>query len=401
MIRPRNISATIERCLKQFPAIMLTGARQSGKTTLVRYLLKDAAYLSFDDPLNRDFARQDPNGFLDQFRREHIILDEIQYVPEILPYIKMRIDAQRRVGQWVLTGSQPFHLMKEVSETLAGRIAVLDLAPFSLSEVEINAESPLKEILWRGLFPDPYLHADLRDIWVRSYLQTYLERDVRQLGNIQNLRAFELFVRLSAAFHGQEFHPARLARECGVSQPTISSWSRTLIASYLGLELPPFYRNYGKRLIKTPKFYYADSALVCQMTRQPSPDAALSGNMAGALFEGLIVTEAQKAFLERGMTPNMYFWRSNDGVEVDLILELQGVLWPVEIKLTATPTTRHFNPIEQFKKTAAEDDLGHGLLVCRTTTRRVLPNGHVALPWFAFPAWLRRRMDGVEEAETE
>jgi len=387
MYIPRRIKRTFLRSVSQFPAVLITGPRQSGKTTFLQNELRGTAYVSFDDPLNRDFALQDPNGFLDGFDGKPVILDEIQYVPELFQYIKLRIDQDRRPGIWIMTGSQQFHLMKNVSETLAGRIAILELAPFCCKEAEILGKD-LTGILWTGLFPEPACFPEKRELWLKSYIQTYLERDVRQIENIRDFRSFETFTNLSAAYHSQEFHPAELARDCGVSQPTIKSWSKLLEAGYLALMLPPFYKNFGKRIVKAPKFYLSDPSLVSFLTRQPSGEAALRGSMGGALFEGLIISEAWKTFLNSGKKPAIFFWRSQGGLEVDIIIQAQGKLWPVEIKLSATPSVRHAKGLDRFKKLAGSEASKAGVIVCNVQKRVDLPGGNMALPWSEFSRWL-------------
>jgi len=389
MYLDREITSFFHTVCKQFPSILITGPRQSGKSTFLQKVMKHHAYITFDDPLNRDFAIQDPNGFLDQFDGASVILDEIQYVPEILQYIKIRIDQDRSPGKWIMTGSQQFHLMKNISETLAGRIAVLELAPFSFSEIQKTLPTPLVNIIWTGLYPEPACYHKKRDVWLRSYIQTYIERDVRQLESIKNFRAFELFVNLAAAFHSQEFHAAKLARECGVSQPTIKSWCRILEASYIGITLPPYYKNYGKRLVKAAKFYFFDPALVCYLTRQPSESSALSGSMGGSLFEGFIISEVYKHFFNIGKKPAVFYWRSNGGLEVDLIIESKGKLWPVEIKLTSTPSIKHATPLNRFKKLAFKDTSELGIIVCRTKEKKKLPGNNIAMPWADFSTYLK------------
>src|SRR5208283_853775 len=321
MYAPRLLSDKFSHAVRNFPAVLVTGPRQSGKTTfLLHETGKETAYVSFDDPIERRIAIKDPNGFLDRFEKQQVILDEIQYVPEILPYIKIRIDRERELnGRWLLTGSQQFQLMKNVTESLAGRIAILELFPFSLLETKQSKKNSLETVIWNGGYPDPCLHPEKRDLWVPSYIQTYLERDVRQIENIKDLRIFELFLSQSSAHHSQEFNTAALSRAIGLSLPTIKAWAGVLDASFLCFFLPPYFRNYGKRLIKTPKLYYLDPALVCSLNRQPDGNSALAGPMGGPLFEGLITGEAVKVFALKGRRPDIFFWRSHDGLEVDLV----------------------------------------------------------------------------------
>lgn len=391
MYVPRALAPTLGRALEQFPSVLVTGPRQSGKTTfLLEEFGRGARYLSLDDPLERGFAATDPNGFLDRFPEERVILDEIQYAPELLSYLKIRIDRDRhRAGRWLLTGSQQFQLMANVSESLAGRIALLDLLPFSLLELPEGAGRSLAEAIWNGFYPEPALEPAKRDLWISSYVQTYVERDVRQLLNVHDLRTFETVLALCAARHGQELNMADLARSAGISQPTVKTWIGLLEAAYIVRLLPPYFENFGKRIVKSPKLYFLDPALVCALTRQPGGEAALAGAMGGALFEGLVVAEAHKVFALRGRRPDLFFWRAQASFEVDLVLALPGGLVPVEVKLTATPTLRHAEVLDRFKALAGERAARTGLLVCNVAEPMALPGGNLALPWQRFPGWLR------------
>ncbi len=390
----RTILSTFDRAASYFPAVLLTGPRQSGKTTfLLNEASKNYSYVTFDDPLQREYASQDPKGFLDQFSDGPAILDEIQYVPGLFPYLKMRIDSKRAVtGKWILTGSQQFHLMKNISESLAGRIALLDLLPFDYREINSFSKRGLEDIIWNSAYPEPALAPEKRDLWLRSYLQTYVERDVRQLSAVKDLNLFTFFLSVAASRHGQEFKKSHFSQETGVSQPTIKKWAGILEASYLIYLLPPYYKNLGKRIIKSPKLYFLDAALAAFLTKQPDKNAAIAGPMGGALFEGWVVSETLKAFFNSGRRPDIYFWRSHDGLEVDLIIMIKGKLYPVEIKLTATPRILHIKPIQRFRKLAGEDECGQGVLVCRTKEPVSMPGGAMALPWDEYPRWLTERL---------
>jgi len=397
MYRPRLLAPTLRQALAGFPAVLVTGPRQSGKTTfLQKEIGADAEYVTFDDPIERDFALVDPAGFLGRFSGRSVILDEIQYVPGLLPRLKMAIDAKpRRLGRWLLTGSQQFGLMRDASESLAGRVAILELPPFSHLEYPRRS---LEASLWNGGYPVPALHPERRELWLRAYVATYLERDVRQIRNIPDLRTFTQFLGLAAARHGQEFHPAEFARDLGISQPTAKQWASVLEASYVAYILPPWFRNYGKRIVKAPKFYFVDAALAAYLTRLPDAASALSGPMAGALLEGWVVIEALKAFMALGRKPDLFYWRSHDGLEVDLLILIDGRLQAVEIKLTSTPLPAHTDPLDRLIRFAGEEAHAQGIVVCRVTKERILPKGHLAMPWQNFPDWLRKKLARIGEA---
>lgn len=392
LFKPRRIKKTLENALKLFPVIVLTGARQTGKSTLLQTELPLYRYITFDDPLERSFALDDPRGFLAQFNDDKgVILDEIQYVPELFQYLKMEVDTNRIPGRWILTGSQQFHLMKSVSESLAGRSVLLDLTPFSFSE--LNEDRPLEHTLWNGLYPEPTLFPEKRDMWMRSYFQTYLDRDVRHLGNVTDLRSFEHFVSLCAARHSQELNINSLARDCGIANATAKDWVSLLESCYVLYLLKPFHNNLGKRLIKSPKLYFCDSGLASYLTRQPSAEALVSGSMGGAFMEGFVVMEAVKVFFSYGRTPEIYFWRSHDGLEVDLIIQHKQQVWPIEIKLSSTPKPNFLSPCTQLQKfSQGKISLLPAILVCNTTEIQNLPNGALSIPWSQFGLWLEKQI---------
>jgi len=282
-----------------------------------------------------------------------------------------------------MTGSQHFALMKNISDSLAGRIAILELFPFHTGELRMKSDIQVQELIWCGAFPSLVINPENRNTWLSSYIQTYLERDVRQMDNIRDLKVFEQFLGLTAARHGQEMNRAALSRLCGISQPTVREWLSVMEASYTIFSLPPYFENFGKRLVKTSKLYFVDSAIAEYLTRQPDADTMWAGPMGGAFFEGWVVLELVKMIASKGIRPDLYFWRSNDGMEVDLVIRHKGLLWPVEIKRTATPMPRHLDMLKKFVKTVGQSRCGHPFLVCCAESPIDL-NGIAVRPWRDF-----------------
>lgn len=359
MYIPRLLERSLTQALRSFPAVFVGGPRRAGKTMLVTHLLADYEYVLLDELNVRAFAAQDPQAFLDRYRAP-VVIDEIQHVPSLLSYLKARIDRQRGAGRWVLTGSQQWTLMRGMSETLAGRIAVLHLYPFSIAEIQRRqvtgvksaaeyvrewehassaprARAPLGDWLLRGGYPEVALGTrQMRSLWCSSYLQTYIDRDIR--GNVReaNLRDFERCVRLLAARTAQELNISTLARDVGVTVPTIKAWLTLLEAGGLIVLIMPYHVNLGKRLVKAPKCYFLDTGLVCYLVGLKDSDHALQGPMGGALFETWCVAEVYKRLTVWGEERSLYYFRSSDGMEIDLILELGSRCYPIEIKLSST-----------------------------------------------------------------
>ncbi len=370
----REIESVLKDLVKHFPAVALTGPRQSGKSTLLSAIFSETHTLvSFDDPLMRERAMSDPGLFIESLGKR-IIFDEIQYVPQIISYIKMLIDKDRDIrGRFIITGSQQFNLIKDLSDSLAGRIALLDLLPFSIIEqrkvplLKSRLSDPLECFVHsclRGSFPEVNTHyeMDIRN-WYGSYIQTYLERDIRTIYNIGSLREFHQFLRLLASRCSQILSLSSFANDLGISVNTVKKWISILEASRIIYILPPFYRNLGKRVRKSPKIYFLDSGLVCYLTGIKERDYLLNGTMVGPLFENFVIQETVKHFFNRGRRPNLFYLRSHNDLEVDLIIEESLKLYPFEIKFTKTPQLKMARQIERFKSLFSELQIEKGNLI--------------------------------------
>lgn len=363
-MKPRTLAKILLKAVKTFPAIVVTGPRQSGKTTLLKTLFsKSHRFVSLESPEARIRAKNDPISFLQKYN-EPVILDEIQYAPELLSYIKVKIDQNRKPGRWLFTGSQHFPLMQGLSESLAGRIAVLSLLPFSYAERINNGNrsknmsnwlkkldfrkkcdkvpTPLSETLLRGNYPEIASKKSVdRQLWCGSYISTYLERDVRNLTQIGDLSQFERFLKLCAVRTGQILNLSSMAQDIGVSVPTAKRWLSILETGYLVHLLYPYYRNIGKRLIKSPKLYFCDTSLASYLLGIQDKETLLNSPNFGNLFETMIVTDFLKRFLHFGEMPSMYYMRTRDDLEIDLVLELNQKLHLFEIKSAMTIFPKH------------------------------------------------------------
>ncbi len=385
---PRTLEKPVMQAVRHFPAMVLTGPRRAGKTLLLRRLFPRASYFLLEDPDVVARLRADPHGFLDAVKTP-VILDEVQHVPEVFAFVRARIDRQpRRAGQWLLTGSQEAPLMQGVSESMAGRAAVLQLLPLSVQETP-------KVGLLRGGYPEALARPGAAPLWFASYLQTYLERDVRAVTAVKDLATFRRFLALLASRHGQILNKTDFAAPLGVSVPTIAQWLGVLETTAQLLIVPPFYENLGKRLIKSPKVYLADSGLACHLLGIETAAELERSPFLGALFEGFIAAEITKGQVNAGRRRELYYFRDEQGLEVDFLLPGRGgSVALVECKAGRTVTPAMAAPMQRLaavlkrKRATAADTpmfLVHREPKAGTPTQAVAP-GVRALPWRSFLA---------------
>ncbi|MBA4177913.1 MAG: AAA family ATPase [Leptothrix sp. (in: Bacteria)] len=340
-----------------FPVLAITGPRQSGKTTLARLAFPELPYVNLEDPDTRGLALADPRRFL-QRHAAGAVFDEVQRAPALMSYLLGVADAAPAMGRFVLTGSQQFGLMDGIGQSLAGRVGLLTLLPLSQPELAAaGGTTTLEQRLWHGGYPA--LHAEHRQPepahWFAAYVATYVERDVRQLLNVGNLRTFQRFLAMCAARSGQLLNLNSLAGDCGISQPTARQWLTVLQASHLVALVPPYHRNFGKRLVKAPKLYFLDTGLLCHLLRMASAEDLQVHAARGAVFETWVVSETLKHRYNLGLAPDLYFWRDNHGLEVDLVFEHAGQLHGVECKSGTTYVDEWLEPARRFCRVVGAD----------------------------------------------
>lgn len=333
----RHIEPEFLQLLGEYPMVTILGPRQAGKTTLARQLLPDYAYVNLEHPETRAFAQDDPKAFLAQYPGK-VIFDEIQRLPELLSYLQVAVDNQRENGRYVLTGSHQLALREAIAQSLAGRTAILHLLPFSIAELVdndlgfVNAE----DYLYQGFLPRIYDQQQRPSTAYANYYQTYVERDVRQLINLKDVAQFQKFMKLVAGRVGQLMDYSSLAGDVGVSATTIKHWLSILEASFILYKLPPYFENFGKRVIKTPKYYFIDTGLLCFLLGIENPQQVARDPLIGQLFENLVVIDVLKNFYNKGKLDNLYFFRDSNGLEADLLLQQGRQLMPIEIKSSST-----------------------------------------------------------------
>lgn len=335
----RAIEPLLKEALLQFPAVLLTGPRQAGKSTLLQHTLKNYQYVTLDDPMIRAMANNDPELFLSTHETP-LIIDEIQYAPELLSYLKIRIDKNRKEhGRYVLTGSQTFQLMRGVSESLAGRIAILQLYPLSWEEIDVSPleDKKVAKQIVQGFYPQFFSEPRTDwNLWYSSYIATYLERDLRNIKSISDLGRFQTFLSLLASRAGNLLNMAELAKECGISQPTVKDWISILESTYIIFLLKPYHNNRTKRLTKSPKVFFVDTGLLCYLLGMDVGDRLFKASIGGHIFENMVIAEFIKKTSKTAQRIEYFFYRTAAGVEIDLLVERSGKIEAYEIKFAKT-----------------------------------------------------------------
>jgi len=370
----------IQESLRQYPIIALTGPRQSGKTTLLRSMFADYRYVNLETPDTRNFAITDPRGFLAEYDNK-VIFDEVQQAPEIFSYLQQIVDKNNVMGQFILSGSQNFHLMERITQSLAGRVAMFRLFPFELEEMKEAdwLSNDLGRVMTKGFYPAIFERKIDQDRYYANYLDTYVKRDVSQLVNVHDHRTFGNFIKLCAIRAGQLLNINDLARDAGVSHTTAKNWLSILETSYVIFMLQPYFVNYGKRTIKSPKLYFYDVGLLCHLLSIRKSDISPLHPMWGSIFENMVVSELTKQNHHSGLLRDYYFWRDSKGHEVDLLYEKGQSLTIYEIKSSSSVQEKMFSGLKYFEGISG-DQVTEQFLVYGGDKEQKRTDYHV-LPW--------------------
>jgi predicted AAA+ superfamily ATPase len=363
MLIPRKLSSELKLLLGEYPVVTLLGPRQSGKTTLARKFLKGYAYVNLEDPDQREIATQDPKAFLAGFKKKTII-DEVQRVPGLLSYIQVEVDDRPANGRFVLTGSHQLSLREAISQSLAGRTAILNLLPLSIAELNTAKLKfdTFEEYAFTGFLPRIYEQSQRPERAYANYYQTYVERDVRQLIQLKDATLFEKTLKLIAGRCGQVIDYSSLANDVGVDAKTIRNWLSILEASFILLKLPPYFENFGKRAIKSPKYYFTDTGLLCHLLGIREPAQITRDPLVGQIFENLVVLEAAKRLHNQGRPAELYFFRDSNGNEVDLLIPDGRKLHAIEIKSAATFRMSRLDGLRRFNKLTQDREITNILI---------------------------------------
>ncbi len=377
---PRKLEKVLKKRVREFPAIFLTGPRQTGKSTLLKEAFRHFNYVSLDSPIQRELAINDPISFL-EINSPPVIIDEIQYAPQLLPYIKISIDKNReKSGQFILTGSQFFPLMQGITETLAGRISINELLGFSLEEIPPKQTGTIAcfKLLYKGWFPDAALGRVEVGAFYDSYIKTYLERDLRQVSTIKDLLLFQNFMELIAGRLANILNLNEIAKECGISHTTAQKWLSILASGRIIYLLRPYFKNISKRVTKRPKVYFTDTGLVSYILKYSSPEILFNSTIKGPLFETFVVMEILKYKLNHSCIFEMYFFRDSNHNEIDLIIEYGDKKILAEIKATTTPMPNHWKTL---KKLLPMFNASNAYLISLYPEKIPLDKGIINIPW--------------------
>ncbi len=376
----RAIETLLRSRLKTFPSLILTGPRQTGKSTLLQTIFPSYNYVSLDSPLERQLAISDPLSFLSE-NKTPLIIDEIQYAPNLLPYIKIHIDKTRsKKGQFILTGSQCFPLMAGITESLAGRVSVNELLGFSIEELphkKISTDTCYSSI-YKGAFPEVALGRIPAPDFYDAYLKTYIERDLRQITSVRDLLTFQNFIELLAARSANILNLNEISKECGISHTSAQKWLSILTNGRIVYLLRPYSKNLSKRVVKRPKIYFIDTGLMSYILRYPSKEILIKGSIKGHAFETFIIMDVLKYKINHGKLFEMYFLRDSNHNEVDLLIELANQIIPIEIKATATPNPKHWQSLKKLKNMFGSDK---AYLVSLCPEKLKLDNGIINIPY--------------------
>lgn len=377
----RLLTPFIKELVSLFPAVLLSGARQSGKSTLLQKNFPNYTYVTLDDLQARDMAKNDPQLFLD-FYKAPVIIDEIQNAPDLLSYIKIQIDQKRKFkGQYILTGSQQFTLSADTHESLAGRLGIATLTPIAIEELNKTKISTWVDYSLHGLYPELITDPKSKPkLWYSSYIETLLNKDIRDNLKKEHLGTYDRFIKLLAARCSQELIYQDLAKELGVSNLTIQSWISLLERSQIVFLMQPYYKNLGKRIVKSPKLYFLDTGLVSYLSGNSNKEIIQNGPMSGALFENFVIAEIYKYFCNRGIKASLYHFRDSQGVEVDLVIEYENKYLLLEIKSTMTPKKDHASGLEKVSKLLTN---AKSIVLCNTKETVPLTTKVIATHWFS------------------